>query len=197
MTKTDHFETQKGHFWAFLAFFKISFSSLQHPSYIVPCVENMASRSLLPFPKSLGRGRFRLPADFFDADPADFELKLDKRSKRSCWPTSSSSEADGFRWLAGGKSGARPWWDRWLDELLFRLKELEGSRKPASRLELLAPSLGRGSFFRLLLLILLDVFERISTLSKQWNMTPVHQKWPHRVGLCKLEIEFLKKAKND
>ena len=32
MTKTDHFETQKCNFWAFLASFKISFSSLQHPS---------------------------------------------------------------------------------------------------------------------------------------------------------------------
>ena len=33
MTKNDHFETQKRHFWAFLASFKISFSSLQHPSH--------------------------------------------------------------------------------------------------------------------------------------------------------------------
>ena len=34
MTKNDHFETQKCHFWAFLASFEISFSSLQHPTYI-------------------------------------------------------------------------------------------------------------------------------------------------------------------
>ena len=33
MTKNDHFETQKCHFWAFLAFFKISLSSLQHPTH--------------------------------------------------------------------------------------------------------------------------------------------------------------------
>ena len=33
MTKNDHFETQKCHFLAFLAFFKISFSSLQNPTY--------------------------------------------------------------------------------------------------------------------------------------------------------------------
>ena len=33
MIKNDHFETQKCHFLAFLAFFKISFSSLQHPNY--------------------------------------------------------------------------------------------------------------------------------------------------------------------
>ena len=33
MTKNDHFETQKCHFWAFLASFKISFSSLQHPKH--------------------------------------------------------------------------------------------------------------------------------------------------------------------
>ena len=33
MTKNDHLETQKCHFWAFLATFKISFSSLQHTSY--------------------------------------------------------------------------------------------------------------------------------------------------------------------
>ena len=35
MTKNDHSETQKCHFSAFLAFFKILFSSLQHPSYNV------------------------------------------------------------------------------------------------------------------------------------------------------------------
>ena len=34
MTKNDHFETQKCHFWTFLASFKISFSSLQHPSHV-------------------------------------------------------------------------------------------------------------------------------------------------------------------
>ena len=33
MTKNDHFETQKCHFWAFLPFFKISFFSLQHPNH--------------------------------------------------------------------------------------------------------------------------------------------------------------------
>ena len=33
MTKNDHFETQKCHFSSFLASFKISFSSLQHPSH--------------------------------------------------------------------------------------------------------------------------------------------------------------------
>ena len=33
MTINDHFETQKCHFWAFLASFKILFSSLQHPIY--------------------------------------------------------------------------------------------------------------------------------------------------------------------
>ena len=33
MTKKDHFETQKCHFWAFLASFKILFSSLQHTSH--------------------------------------------------------------------------------------------------------------------------------------------------------------------
>ena len=35
MTRNDHFETQKSHFWAFLASFKISVSSLQHPRYMV------------------------------------------------------------------------------------------------------------------------------------------------------------------
>ena len=33
MTKNDHFETQKCHFWAFLDSFKISLSSLQHPKH--------------------------------------------------------------------------------------------------------------------------------------------------------------------
>ena len=33
MTKNDHFETQKCHFGAFMASFKISFSSLQHLTY--------------------------------------------------------------------------------------------------------------------------------------------------------------------
>ena len=33
MTKNDHFETQKCHFLTFLDSFKISLSSLQHPSY--------------------------------------------------------------------------------------------------------------------------------------------------------------------
>ena len=32
--KNDHFETQKCHFWEFLAFFKISLFSLQHPTHI-------------------------------------------------------------------------------------------------------------------------------------------------------------------
>ena len=35
MTKNNHFETQKCHFWAFLASFKISFSSFQHPNYSI------------------------------------------------------------------------------------------------------------------------------------------------------------------
>ena len=34
MTKNDYFETQKCHFWVFLCPFKISFSSLQHPSNV-------------------------------------------------------------------------------------------------------------------------------------------------------------------
>ena len=29
----SHFKTKKGHFWLFLASFKISFSSLNNPSY--------------------------------------------------------------------------------------------------------------------------------------------------------------------
>ena len=33
MTQNDHFEAQKCHFWAFWAFFQISFSSLQHPKH--------------------------------------------------------------------------------------------------------------------------------------------------------------------
>ena len=33
-TQKCHFETQKCHFVAFLASFKISFSSLQHPIYV-------------------------------------------------------------------------------------------------------------------------------------------------------------------
>ena len=37
MTKNDHFKSQKCHFSAFLAFFKISFFSLQHPIYIAKC----------------------------------------------------------------------------------------------------------------------------------------------------------------
>ena len=40
LTKNDHFETQKCHFRAFLASFKISFSSLQHPNYKKVMAEN-------------------------------------------------------------------------------------------------------------------------------------------------------------
>ena len=56
MTKNDHFETLKYHFWAFIAFFKISFSSLHNPSYN-PFFVNIKTKSFQDATKVM-RGGF-------------------------------------------------------------------------------------------------------------------------------------------